>query len=373
MAKEDRKALIAAIGVSASTPRERTQPMSTMNPWKVRAADFPGEGSAIDKLRFALNYAVTAPSSHNTQPWLFRLHGDKLDVIADRTRALPVIDPHDRELTISCGAAIGMLRIALRAFGFEPNVELLPDRDDPGLLATIELGRTCEATPVDIKLRDAILHRRTTRTPFHETPLDNRVLGTMLRAAARDFVELRFFTGNEERARLAALIGEADKLQFADPSFRRELAGWMHARHGLAGDGMSVSSMGVPDVLTPISALAIRTFDVGRGRAALSTDIVKFTPALAVLVTDRDCVEDWLLAGQALAHLLVIATAEGLSSGYLNQPVEVPGLRLGLAQMVSPHSFPQLVLRIGRGPSVPPASRRGIDEVIVGESELARL
>jgi hypothetical protein len=344
-----------------------------MNPWTVRAADFPHDGSAIDKLRFALNYAVTAPSSHNTQPWLFRLHGDKVDLIADRTRALPVIDPHDRELTISCGAAIGVLRIALQGFGFEPNVELLPNRDDPDLLATVELGRSCEVTECDMRRRDAILLRRTTRVRFGQSEIALRTINAMQQAAAREFVELRFFVKDDERARLAALVGEADKLQFADPSFRRELASWMHARHGLSGDGMSLSSMGVSDLLTPISALAIRTFDVGSGRAALNTDIVQFTPALAVLATDRDCIEDWLLAGQALARILVIATAEGLASGYLNQPVEVPGLRLRLAQTVSPHSFPQLVLRFGVGPSVPPASRRSIDEVIIGETELARI
>jgi hypothetical protein len=29
-----------------------------------------------------------------------------IDVLADRTRALPVNDPEDRELTISCGCAV---------------------------------------------------------------------------------------------------------------------------------------------------------------------------------------------------------------------------------------------------------------------------
>src|SRR5262245_12870705 len=94
---------------------QRRATMTRFDPWTVRAADFPRRGSAADKLRFLLNYAVLAPSAHNTQPWLFRLHGDEVDVIV-RMRALPVVDPHDRELVLSCGATIGMLRIALRAF-----------------------------------------------------------------------------------------------------------------------------------------------------------------------------------------------------------------------------------------------------------------
>ena len=57
----------------------------------------------------AVAEAIRAPSSHNTQPWLFRIAGDHLGVMADRSRALPVADPQDRELVISCGAAIGII------------------------------------------------------------------------------------------------------------------------------------------------------------------------------------------------------------------------------------------------------------------------
>src|SRR5260370_30957797 len=113
--------------------------MKTSDPWTVRATDFPQEGSTTDKLRFLLNYAVLAPSSHNSQPWLFRLHGEEVDLIADRTRALPVIDPHDRELLLSCGAALGMLRIALRSFGYMGAVSLLPNPTDQDQLARIGL------------------------------------------------------------------------------------------------------------------------------------------------------------------------------------------------------------------------------------------
>ena len=310
--------------------------MKSSDPWNVRPTDFPYEGNSIDKLRFLLNYAVLAPSSHNTQPWLFRLHGDAVDLIADRIRALPVIDPHDRELFISCGAAIGMMCFAAKAFGYEAVVALLPKPTEPDLLATIGLRQSHRATSTDIALFQAITRRRTTRVRFETRPIPTEVIAAMQEAAAQDWVTLRIFTTEAERAKMAALIAEADRLQFADPSFRREHAAWMHSRHALSRDGMSLASMGVPDILTPLSALALRTFDVGDGRAAASEEIAKLTPALAVMATDRDCPEDWLLAGRAMARTLLTATSAGLASGYLNQPIEVPALRLRLAELVSP-------------------------------------
>src|SRR6056297_3546023 len=71
--------------------------------------------------------AILAPSSHNTQPWLFEIAGDRIRLIADRTRALPVNDPEDRELAISCGCALFNLRAAAAEDGLGAAVSLLPD------------------------------------------------------------------------------------------------------------------------------------------------------------------------------------------------------------------------------------------------------
>jgi len=74
--------------------------------------------SKTESFKELLKYAVLAPSGHNTQPWLFHFNKQNdLYLIADRTRALPVVDPNDRELTISCGAALDHLEIAANAHG----------------------------------------------------------------------------------------------------------------------------------------------------------------------------------------------------------------------------------------------------------------
>ncbi|MCW2704944.1 MAG: hypothetical protein JWQ37_2939 [Blastococcus sp.] len=61
--------------------------------------------------------ASKAPSIHNTQPWLFAAHPDRLEVCTDPERALAALDPTDRQRVISCGVAVEFAVVTTRAPG----------------------------------------------------------------------------------------------------------------------------------------------------------------------------------------------------------------------------------------------------------------
>ena len=63
--------------------------------------------------------ATLAPSVHNTQPWRFVLSPDALEIHADRSRQLRVLDPRGRQMTLSCGCALFNARASLAAAGYD--------------------------------------------------------------------------------------------------------------------------------------------------------------------------------------------------------------------------------------------------------------
>ena len=200
--------------------------ITSLNPWDVRETDFPATGRPAEQLRFLLRYAVLAPSGHNTQPWLFKIDDDAVELYADRTRALPVVDPDDRELTISCGAALFHLRIALRHFGYAGAVATFPDPDDPDLLARIHMGKSRSASAQEQALFDAIGKRHTNRQAFEQRAVPEDVLITLQQAAHAEGAWLYLVQGEENRTALVGLIALGDRMQWADKHFRRELAAW---------------------------------------------------------------------------------------------------------------------------------------------------
>ncbi|MGK8206130.1 Acg family FMN-binding oxidoreductase [Burkholderia cenocepacia] len=316
-------------------------------------------------LRSLPGYAVLAPSSHNSQPWHFIVGDSTLTVCADRTRALPVVDPFDRELIIGCGAALFNLRVALDHFGLAHTITTFPSDIDPDLLALV---RVCHDGYVDTgigTLFDAIPERVTTRAPFEAARVPDALCRELLAAGRAEGVDVACIDSVAGRADIADLIAQADREQFADPRFRRELASWIDPRRRV--DGMPAFAAGVPallDFATPIVTTAVRTFDLGNGLAALHGQLVDASPLLACIATTRDDRDAWLATGQALERMLLVATRAGYTASYLNQPIETQSLRRRLAARMKLDGEPQLLLRIGRGPRMPHSPRRPLADVV---------
>ena len=326
----------------------------------------PGDATEAERLRFLVNHAILAPSGHNTQPWLFKPGDCFLDLFADRSRALPVVDPQGRELTISCGAALEHLAIAARFFGSELTIDVLPDPSGPDHLARVRLGRRITPGTGDIRMFQAIPNRRTTRAWYENRVLPDHLCNMCRALAEQSGVELVLISDEKRRWEIAGLVAEGDRIQFADPGFRRELAAWVRSRRSKTRDGISGEAFGMPDVLSPLGALIIRTFDLGRKVAAGDRDrIVSGSPLLAVMSSRDDDPANWIDTGRALARVLLTLTASGATAAYLNQPIEIEPLRPRLGDVAGTRRVPQLLMRFGYGPATGPAVRRPVDEVLV--------
>jgi nitroreductase len=316
-------------------------------------------------LRFAVEQAVLAPSSHNTQPWRFRVEGDTVELYADRGRALPVVDPHGRELVMSCGAALLNLELAIAHLGREPEVTLFPEPSDPDLLARVRLGGNRAPDPAAGVLFREIAQRRTNRRKFLSRDVPDEVTADLRTAAWGDGVRLVAVTEAATRRVLAELVGEADLAQFGDGRFRRELASWVTSNGSTRADGIPGYALGYGNLSARFVPFAVRTLDLGRSQAVKSIRLARSASVLALVVTDGDQPEDWLAAGKALQRVLLTASAAGLAVSLMNQPLEVPLMRAEVGRVVGAAGMPQALLRVGYAPRTRATPRRPASEVIV--------
>ena len=317
--------------------------------------------------------ASAAPSVHNSQPWIFTVGERTVDVHADPARHLAVSDGSGRSLLISCGAALFNLRVAADHLGFHPRVRILPTKDDPTHVARLEVDHRHGSPGFLEDLFPAVWSRRTNRFPFWNRRIPRSVLSRLQDAVSLENSLLRIVDQPAEIERIVALLHDAERADL--PEAKQERAAWV-GREG-APDGIPSHALGPRPrdrstpfrdlrVVTPGPAAAPPSPPPGGTAPDVEQRTAPFeaTPTVAILSTLKDTPADWVRAGQALERSLLVATAEGLSASFMNQPLEHHDLRWQVRSPLTGVGVTQMIMRIGYGVPVPATPRRPVSEVL---------
>lgn len=318
------------------------------------------EFPAPDVLRAVLTSANRAPSVHNSQPWHWRVGPQRLSLHADSTRHLPHTDPDRRDLLLSCGAALHHCTVALAAAGWHATVRRMPDPDDRNHLADIEVVPQIP-DDLDTMLAAAIPDRRTDRRTYSSWPVPWGDIALMGARAARAGVMLRQI---DLLPRLNAIVAESMARHAGDPDYLAELSAWS-GRHG--------SVAGVPASNTPYperdARIPSRVFAGPALRQPPRTPPARDNAVVIALGTADDDDLARLRAGEATSLVLLSATALGLASCPVSEPLEIAETREAVrADVFGESGYPQMLIRVGwaavDAESLPPAPRRPLGEVV---------
>lgn len=304
--------------------------------------------------------ATMAPSTYNTQPWLFVPRPDGIEVHADLSRQLAAVDPRRRGMYLSLGAAVLNLRLAFAERGLHARTALLPDPHDVGHAATVTADGHQAVHTDDLELFTAIARRHSNREPFDDIAPPRDVLDQMVAAAAGEGAVLTF-ADPAERDALLSLIRTADSRLLENRAYRSELRSWT-TDDPYRDDGIPVQAVGPWSLMeaVPIRDLAPEREVPGRATVPFEQE-----PTLATLaVFGEDGYEQWLRAGQAMQRVLLEATRLGLATSLFTQPFDIQSLRDLLTDAEHMTSV-QVILRVGYGRPVTASPRRSVDEVIV--------
>ncbi|VEG54252.1 nitroreductase family protein [Mycolicibacterium aurum] len=313
-----------------------------------------------DTVRSALSLANRAPSVHNSQPWQWRVGEQTLHLYANPDLQLPHTDPDARDLMLSCGAALHHCGAALAALGWQAKIHRFPNPADPRHLAALELHRY-PAADLDVSLAAAIPRRRTDRRHYSSWPVPRGDIALMGARAARAGVTMRRI---EDLAGLKRLVDDAAFRHRSDRGYLTELATWSGRYASTAG--VPARNVPGPDGTGPIP---LRAFAGGVLTQTPDTDPAEDNAVVLALGTAQDDELAWLRAGEATSLVLLTATALGLASCPITEPLEVSDTREVLRRDVfGADGHPQMLLRVGWAPvnadPLPATPRRDLADVV---------
>jgi len=316
-----------------------------------------GDGGIEELIRFA----TLAPNGHNTQSWLFTATGNSIAVRPDLSRRTPVVDPDDHHIFVSLGCAAENLALAAAATGRLGEIEIA---DDGSFLCAWKQGRIARSPLVDV-----IPRRQSTRSLFDPPPVAVSDLRELEAAASAHGVRMVILTERPALTRLADLIVAGNRRQLADPAFVSELKSWLRFSSSSAiehGDGLYGPVTGSPTVPDFIGRIGFSLFFDPAAEDDKCAAQMERSAGVAVFLGDRADPKHWVKVGRAAERFLLTAAQLGLSTAFLNQPVEVPELRSDLASLIGePGLRPDLLVRFGRAAPMPYSPRRPVSSVVV--------
>ena len=352
--------------------------------------------SSKDKLVYLLSFGVLAPSTHNTQPWAFKLsqNMDGFEVYLDRDRVLPASDHLGRQAVLSVGASIENIKTVASCYGLkigERESEVSLDevmsysrsKNMERYVKLSELEVVGTVNPINMSIVRAILSRRVNRGKDYDLSRDiPEEVMNRLRGAGENGVEVHLLRrgdgGVETIASIQSLI-DAFVGNLSD--FKLELGEWMKSFDTRDLFGMPTSTFLldedfgmelIKDLRGEIPHMATRMGGISKN----SLNGIRNAGMVGVITVDEQSVGSWLRAGKVVSRVGNLLEQDGVENAFFAGIAEAATMKFGVVSPIisgflknkfSTNNDPIILFRSGYGGEnrPPHAPRAPLEEVLI--------
>ncbi|WP_246003832.1 Acg family FMN-binding oxidoreductase [Histidinibacterium lentulum] len=352
---------------------EVTRPLTdAVAPWDLA-------GSYPDPRMRALSWAILAPNSHNLQPWKVDLsRPDEVVLYPDLDRLLPETDPFNRQITISLGCFLELMRMAALEDGLAVEAELFPEGADPGGLdgRPVAICRFRPTTEARDPLFAQAAIRRSNKEPYDMARRVPTEALARIAAAARQ-TEVGVTDDPETVAALREITVRAMEIEIDTPrTYAESVEVFRIGRReveanpdGLEFHGPAFETMRLFGLFTREAAGNPESAAFAQGKTAVLGPIAT---AMAHIwqVTPDNSRETQIATGRDWLRINLAAVEEGigfhpLSQGLQEYP-EMADVFAGLHDRLAPDGGTvQMLGRLGYGPEIGPTPRWPLEAKIM--------
>ena len=313
---------------------------------------------------YMVENAIKAPSGHNTQPWLFKVNDDNIEIYPNYDKSLSVVDFDNRELFISLGCAAENLCIAAAEKGYSPILSI----DRKGVI-TVRLLKS-EGEAANNELINQLDKRQTNRSVYNGKRIPKDTIDMLANISLEHSITSYFFeNGTPAYDSITSYIVQGNKLQMTDRAFKNELKLWMRfnkKQSHKSRDGLSYAVYNAPNFPIFISKPIMSGFLNAKTQNKGDLKKIGSSSHFVIFTAKNNTVEEWIMLGRSLQRFILHCTRLDLAHAYANQPCEIRELASKLQQAIhinNEHAI--ILLRIGYAAPTPYSLRKNVEEVLL--------
>ncbi len=273
------------------------------------------------KIRKILEAAIQAPSGDNCQPWRFAVQGLTINLYNCPERDQSLYNFQQRASLVAHGAVLENLELAAVEEGFKVSIILFPDKEQPELVAQVDLAEDVRRTD---PLEEAIYRRCTNRGSFAGGKLNDTQTKVMISCAeGYDGARVVLATENPAKNQLAAIAAKNDWLVFANRplhQFLFEQIRWnqtdtIRTRDGLDVETLALSRadrLGFPNLRHWPLVNFLNRFGLAHMIGRKAQQLCRQSAGLGAVIVTGSQPEDFVLGGRVMERVWLRATAHNL-------------------------------------------------------------
>ena len=253
-----------------------------------------------------------APSTLNSQPWLFKISDDSCEVYLDQSIRLIASDPYEKWKYISVGCFLETLEIASRYLNVFSHISMYTN--DGPLIAKLyfkDLDKKMAFNPEYESLFKAIKARRTHRSPFLNQKIDKSCLSKWKSISQYKGIETHWIEDRSSTQKFLGICREGLRAAHANKEWRREVSGWLNPLFSSKKRGIHVSGLGVSKWLMPVIPNCIKYLNLGKPISYKIYRNLMTAPLHSIICSQLDRPEDWVNAGKQAQRVILQIVSDG--------------------------------------------------------------
>ncbi|OGJ03070.1 hypothetical protein A3G06_00560 [Candidatus Nomurabacteria bacterium RIFCSPLOWO2_12_FULL_46_14] len=300
-----------------------------------------------DIIKAILEYAIRAPSTHNSQPWLFKIEGDKVHIFFDKKYVLPFVDKENRDLHISIGCMLENLRIAALNSNFYTHFSYGPFNNETKLAeAALNPGNVSD---LEKDLFNAIPGRVNARGLFIQEDIPPDLINKINALCLAPDLTVSYITDKNNIKAIARLTREAIKEAYNQKEFRKEMSHWMNSNLSLKKEGLPGYALKMPFFVSLIIPILIRYFNIGFLIANKSAQALSSAP-LIIVISGPDDKNSRLKVGMLAERIMLYLQSLKYQTSIYVGAVEIGGRYASIQKIAQTEHRPQFVFAVGHIP-----------------------
>ncbi len=247
------------------------------------------------KLKHLSEFALLAPSVHNTQPWKLRFKQNILIISPNKDRVLVHSGKKVGEPYFSIGCFLGVLTEAARGYG----TSLIVVVNDTN---NIRISINNEMKKDNHKLLKAITNRNSNRNKFRKVPVDKSLTKEISTLDDKN-IGIKIVSSEEDIKFIADQTEIATYRSMSTTEFREELSSWVRNNHTRKYDGMPGRVQGIPTPPSYFAKHIIKHLNIGKTQAKKDSMLVENSGNIIIITARDKSPRTFIDAGRAYSHI----------------------------------------------------------------------